>query len=576
MRILKIRSLTLLLLALGMIPSAGAQTTVGRVTLSKVSIRSTAVLGSGKYPGYNPASQPSTTKPDYDLLAARQSSASHSTSTRVAASLSVPSPTPNPVTGRGSSVSFPGLTTVDTANANGFVATPPDQGLCVGHGFVMEAINLAMAVYSEKGAQLTVPESLYTLFGADPSANTISDPRCYYDQQTQRWFVSVTNVIDFTTGRSNLYLAVSQSSDPRGAYAIYSIDTTDDGLNGTPNNPGCTTALPCFGDQPTLGADANGIYITTNEFGIFTNVFNGAQIYALSKADLVAGAPLTLVHIGNLPLAEGIAYSVQPASSPDLSEAEGNGTEYFLSALDFFNLNDNRIAVWALTNTGSLTEATPTVSLTNVVIRSEVYGIPPLATQKAGPYPLGQALGDAEETLNTGDDRMQQVVYADGHLWGALNTAVRDRHNYNSGIAYFDVTPKESGGVLSATMQGQNYVSVRGASVMYPAVAVTADGSAAAAFTLSGPSYFPSAAYAKLMPNHATGVNIVALGTAPQDDFSGYPQYGGSGYARWGDYSWAVADGGSIWMATEYIPGGIDSTYYYTDFGTLIYNVNAK
>jgi hypothetical protein len=41
--------------------------------------------------------------------------------------------------------------------------------------------------------------------------------------------------------------------------------------------------------------------------------------------------------------------------------------------------------------------------------------------------------------------------------------------------------------------------------------------------------------------------------------------------ARRGDYSRAVADGGSLWLATEYIPGGIDSITYLTNFGTLIY-----
>jgi hypothetical protein len=43
--------------------------------------------------------------------------------------------------------------------------------------------------------------------------------------------------------------------------------------------------------------------------------------------------------------------------------------------------------------------------------------------------------------------------------------------------------------------------------------------------------------------------------------------------ARQGDYSWAVADGGSLWLATEYIPGDIDSITYFTNFGTFIYEV---
>jgi hypothetical protein len=103
---------------------------------------------------------------------------------------------------------------------------------------------------------------------------------------------------------------------------------------------------------------------------------------------------------------------------------------------------------------------------------------------------------------------------------------------------------------------------------------VTADGTAAVAFTLTGTSYFPSAAFSHLTPAKAVSVNIVAAGAAPQDDFSGYPQFGGAGTARWGDYSYAVADGGSLWLATEFIPGGIDSTFYFTNFGTFIYKVN--
>ena len=41
-----------------------------------------------------------------------------------------------------------------------------------------------------------------------------------------------------------------------------------------------------------------------------------------------------------------------------------------------------------------------------------------------------------------------------------------------------------------------------------------------------------------------------------------------------GDYSWAVADGGLLWLATEYVPGGIDGTIYLMNFGTFIYEVN--
>ena len=57
-----------------------------------------------------------------------------------------------------------------------------------------------------------------------------------------------------------------------------------------------TSNCPCIGDYPHIGVDANGFYITTNEYpfcndpGVYGNNFNGAQIYALDKLALAAGA----------------------------------------------------------------------------------------------------------------------------------------------------------------------------------------------------------------------------------------------------------------------------------------------
>src|SRR5205823_3773453 len=70
-------------------------------------------------------------------------------------------------------------------------------------------------------------------------------------------------------------------------------------------------------------------------------------------------------------------YSIQPATAPPggAFEPASRGTEYFLSSLEFTGGLDNRIAVWALTNTSSLNSAAPALSLSNVVVDSEVYGL---------------------------------------------------------------------------------------------------------------------------------------------------------------------------------------------------------
>lgn len=216
---------------------------------------------------------------------------------------------------------------------------------------------------------------------------------------------------------------------------------------------------------------------------------------------------------------------------------------------------DTRVAAWALTNTSSLNSAAPNVSLTDTIVNSEAYGAPLTfsATQKAGPTPLGDAVGGSLEALNANDDRMNQVVFANGKLWSGLNTATSAN---TVAIAYFIVAPSEASGTLAATMANQGYVAAsNGNNVLFPSVGVNAQGKGVIAFTLSGPDYYPSAAYTPI--NGVSGVGAITVsgaGVGPEDGFTGYPAYGGNEIARWGDYSAAVAGtDGSIWFANEYI-----------------------
>jgi hypothetical protein len=280
------------------------------------------------------------------------------------------------------------------------------------------------------------------------------------------------------------------------------------------------------------------------------------------------------------PLAEGVAYSVQPATSPaaDQWSNEAGGTEYFLSALEFTGRLDDRIATWALSNTSSLATAHPDVHLSHVVIGSEVYGFPPKADQKPGPTPLADAVGfNKEELIDSNDDRMNQVVYAAGRLWGGLNTVVQTQHGpTNAGIAYFVVTPRAGSGGVSAAISNQGYVAVDRNDVIFPSIGVTRSGRAVMVFSLTGPDYYPSAAIVHLTSSGslASGVQVVRAGTRPDDGFTGYPDYDGNGIGRWGDYSAAVADGsGTVWTATEYIPGTFGYPPYLANWGTYIAGV---
>ncbi|HET7173058.1 MAG TPA: hypothetical protein VFI30_02130 [Nocardioidaceae bacterium] len=497
----------------------------------------------------------------------------------------VPTPRDLPVTGAsGVTEQWSGLTMKDQRTANGgnsFSLEPPDQGLCVGNGYVIEAVNNVFSISTTSGALVSGPLSMAPFWNngtpeidrSNPQSPVygpfVSDPKCYYDPATGRFFMTELQLGTNPTtgdfdGTSFENIAVSKSSTPStdsSDWYLYQLDVANDGTNGTPNHQGC----PCLGDQPLIGADKYGFYLTTNEFPIFAPGFNGAQIYAFDKAALESGT-MTVQRIETdapgLPLAEGTAYSVQPATSPTAGEWDtaNNGTEYFMSALEFTGKLDNRIAVWALTNTASLASGSPDVTLSHAVVGSEVYGFPPDATQMKGAVPLADAVNAKENLIASNDDRMNQVVYADGKLWGGLNSVVKNRNgNTNAGIAYFVAAPSiDATGTVSATMANQGYVAVNRNNVIFPAIGVNPDGSAVLVFSLTGRNYFPSAAMVHLDSTGAltSGVQVLAEGQAADDGFSGYTAYGGAGVGRWGDYSAAVSDGsGNVWVATEYIPG---------------------
>ena len=501
----------------------------------------------------------------------------------------VPTPAGLPVTGAAGAAGFDGQTHADQRTAGtgiytntNFSTEPPDMGLCVGNGFVVQGVNAAIRVYSTSGTPLTASTALNQLFGANPAVNRtpgvdepygdfIGDVKCYYDPDTNRFFVSAFSLpLDpesgaFPDDESHVLLAVSATGDPTGAWNVYDLDTTD-GDGTLANHPNC----PCIADQPLIGADHYGFYISTNEYSLvpFGAFFNGAQVYAFNKAQLAAGlgGSLTGVHFEGIPLAEGQAYTIQPATTPaggayDLSNG---GTAYALSALDFNATLDHRIAVWALTGTstlGTTNELVPSVK----VLDSQVYGQPPDAEQKAGPTPLKdlEAAGlegvksvEHLELLAGNDDRMQEVKYANGLLWGDVNTVVKNANgNVNAGIAWFAVDPSISASGVDGTIAHQGYVAVNRANVLYGAIAANNDGDVAMGFTLTGTSYFPSAAWVSLTGGTSSPVHVSAAGAGPEDGFTGYVVEGGSGTARWGDYHAATADeAGNLWMSVEYIP----------------------
>jgi hypothetical protein len=158
--------------------------------------------------------------------------------------------------------------------------------------------------------------------------------------------------------------------------------------------------------------------------------------------------------------------------------------------------------------------------------------------------------------LDSNDSRMQQVVWSDGKLYGALDTVVNVGAAEQAGIAFYVLRPFVLGGSVFAVVQKQGKVALAQNNVFYTAIAALPNGKAVMAFTLVGADHHPSAAYVTVDEWFGAGpIHVAAEGVGAQDGFAGYVAFNAPDPVRprWGDYGAAVADGNSIWIASEYI-----------------------
>jgi len=504
--------------------------------------------------------------------------------------------------------SFTGVNFFDqrfSNNGNQFSVEPPDQALCVGAGFVLESANDVLRIFDTTGAPVVGPVDLNTFYGYAPAVNraanpvtfgpSITDPICLFDQDTQRFFHVVLTLdraaptTQALSGRNHLDIAVSNTSNPAGTWTIFTLPVQNDGSEGTPNHK-CTGG-PCLGDYPHIGADANAIFLTTNEFNLAAPGFRGAQIYAVSKRALVSGAsniPAVLFNTGDPADSAVVGHTVWAAQSPTKGDFEnsGHGTAFLLSADAVFSntFTSTDLVVWTVSNTRSIDSASPALVLNTKTVAVEQYGGPvPKADQKPGNLPLRDCIADTGTPtrtrcgliigsgavrnsniarLDTNDTRMQQVAFAKGKLFGALDTAASVGGVVKAGIAFFVLDPK------NGRISTQGTIAVANNNVSYPAIGVTKNGRGVLAFTLVGADHFPSAAFVTLDAQRGAGpIHIVAEGAGPQDGFAGYPSF--SNRPRWGDYGAAATDGDTVWIASEFVDQTCDfATYLQAPFGT--------
>jgi len=452
---------------------------------------------------------------------------------------------------------FHGLTAAESAVLNGIAVLPPDQALCVGHDgsiagnpkVVFQIINLAIVETDTSGNVLSsdlLPFGVDTMnnFFQEPGVpffggELVSDPNCLFDAASDSFYFEAIAADLFVSSptftESHADLVVYNAST--GDATEYKFDTSDNG------NTGC----PCLGDQGKLGIDNHAVYISMDEFqnDLFTQ--NGAEFLAVRKPELAAQDTIVFAsYFNNIvdPASGVVITSLQPAVSVSPSDVEYMVNSFpFLDVFQDINPTSKALGFWTVTNDEDIPNTD--VTLTGIDIASERYAFNiPAASSGDGVVFANQIVAN--------DDRMMQAEFIGGNVWAALDSSVNIAGDpvTRDGVAWFKI------GVHSKTVRQQGFLGSPHNNLLFPSINVTTEGTVGVAFSITGPSLNPTAAYVVRKAGATSFGSIVRANTGLS------PSFNGDGNVRWGDYSRATLDtnGKDIWMATEFseVPNFID------------------
>ncbi len=153
---------------------------------------------------------------------------------------------------------------------------PSDANLAVGPNHIVQTVNVRLAVYSKSGALLSGPTNFTTFFGplGGNCKAGASDPIVNYDRLADRWVISDVGISANFANFSEC-VAVSKTSNPTGAYTLYSYSF------GTNLND-----YPKLGVWPTT---TNSAYLATYNIFQYSFFFAGADICGFDRTKMLAG-----------------------------------------------------------------------------------------------------------------------------------------------------------------------------------------------------------------------------------------------------------------------------------------------
>lgn len=388
--------------------------------------------------------------------------------------------------------------------------------------------------------------SLNAFFVSVRNGAGVSDPHVRYDRLSQRWFIVAINVPPrpvTAASRSRVLIAVSSGPTITNLASFTFFFFEHDLLLPAPP-PSYNLG---FYDYPTLGVDANALYIGGVMFNAPTDTYLGASVFVVRKSSILGAGPMVVTPFHNVGTNSAGMYVPQGVHNDDPSAAEG----YFIGA-DAVLLT--RINMFRVSTPG----ATPVLSSLITITPPAATQVPILQDHNTGVIPI--------ERLDAIDDRfyaatiMKNKITGVSTLWTAhhfqVNTAgVADNAGGRNGSRWYEIgslttvpAVVQLGTLFDATATASN---PRG--YWFPSIVASGQGHAIIGTSTASAVNFVDAAVTGRYRTDALGTTQApVLATASSTI---YNREAGVDGKRWGDYSQTVVDPNdhmTIWTFQQY------------------------
>lgn len=432
------------------------------------------------------------------------------------------SPSPHlPVTAS-PSLAFTGATLTDTS------AFPPDAMGAVGPTQFLMAVNGRIRVFNKTtGAIGQLNSDIDVFFNSVRAGSITTDPRVRYDRLSGRWFIAIIN-----TAQSNnrILLAVSDSATINTA-TIWTFYQFQHNLVSPSGDNGC------FADFPTLGIDANALYIGVNQF--CNRAFSNTTAFVIRKSSILSGGQIVVSAFRNLIDTSGSTLRNGIFTPQGVDNYDANSTEGYFIGTDANSLG--RLVLRRIANPGGVPVMSANIYLT-VLATSQ-----PITVRHRG------NINGVNGRLDAIDDRLMMAQFRNGSIWTTHNISVNnegtvDAPRTRNGIRWYEITNvntnspnlKQAGTLFTPTTTNtedeRNY--------FIPSLAVSGQGHVLLGGNTAGTNEYINAMIASRLADNPLGTLQspvpITSSPAPYNPSSDSGNQGGR--RRWGDYSFTSVD----------------------------------